>query len=239
MNTIFIQDTFNYLNRINSQISSAPILSNYNDANEITERIKIVSDSIQKEFPYFSNRLNSLLNTLFQNGFNGLYINSYVFGQIYEIFLALSNTNNFDFWSLIHPRVSEVSKSLYLDGHYANAAEDAFIEINVRVKGLFQIINPNDKNPCDKVPDGDGAMTTVFSPQKPLVEFCDTSTDTGKNVQKGFMQMLAGAMSALRNPKAHENIKLSADDAMRRLMFASMLMFKIDEAVAYSNIQEK
>lgn len=239
MNTIFIQDTFNYLNRINSQISSAPILSNYNDANEITERIKMVSDSIQKEFPYFSNRLNSLLNTLFQNGFNGLYINSYVFGQIYEIFLALSNTNNFDFWSLIHPRVSEVSKSLYLDGHYANAAEDAFIEINVRVKGLFQIINPNDKNPCDKVPDGDGAMTTVFSPQKPLVEFCDTSTDTGKNVQKGFMQMLAGAMSALRNPKAHENIKLSADDAMRRLMFASMLMFKIDEAVAYSNIQEK
>lgn len=239
MNTIFIQDTFNYLNRINSQISSAPILSNYNDANEITERIKMVSDSIQKEFPYFSNRLNSLLNTLFQNGFNGLYINSYVFGQIYEIFLALSNTNNFDFWSLIHPRVSEVSKSLYLDGHYANAAEDAFIEINVRVKGLYQIINPNDKNPCDKVPDGDGAMTTVFSPQKPLVEFCDTSTDTGKNVQKGFMQMLAGAMSALRNPKAHENIKLSADDAMRRLMFASMLMFKIDEAVAYSNIQEK
>lgn len=239
MNTIFIQDTFNYLNWINSQISSAPVLSNYNDANEITERIKMVSDSIQKEFPYFSNRLNSLLNTLFQNGFNGLYINSYVFGQIYEIFLALSNTNNFDFWSLIHPRVSEVSKSLYLDGHYANAAEDAFIEINVRVKGLFQIINPNDKNPCDKVPDGDGAMTTVFSPQKPLVEFCDTSTDTGKNVQKGFMQMLAGAMSALRNPKAHENIKLSADDAMRRLMFASMLMFKIDEAVAYSNIQEK
>lgn len=97
MNTIFIQDTFNYLNRINSQISSAPILSNYNDANKITERIKMVSDSIQKEFPYFSNRLNSLLNTLFQNGFNGLYINSYVFGQIYEIFLALSNTNNFDF----------------------------------------------------------------------------------------------------------------------------------------------
>lgn len=233
MNTIFIQDTFNYLNQINSQISSAPILFNYNDANEITERIKMVSDSIQKEFPYFSNRLDSLLNNLFQNNFNGLYMNSYKFGQIYEIFLALSNISTFDFWSLIHPRISEISKSLYLNGHYANAAEDAFIEINVRVKGLFKIINPN-----DKVPDGDGAMTTVFSPNNPLVEFCDISTDTGKNVQKGFMQMLAGAMSALRNPKAHENIKLSADDAMRRLMFASMLMFKIDEAVAYSNIQE-
>lgn len=234
MNAFFIQDTFNYLNRINSQISSAPILFNYNDANEITERIKMTSENVKKEFPYFSKRLSSLLNILFQNDFNGLYMNSYVFGQIYEIFLALSNINNFDFWSLIHPQIAKVSKKLYLDGHYANAAEDAFIEINVRVKGLFQIINPN-----DKAPDGDGAMTTVFSTNNPLVEFCDTSSDTGKNVQKGFMQMLAGAMSALRNPKAHENIMLSADDAMRRLMFASILMFKIDEAVAYSNIQEK
>lgn len=236
MNAIFIQDTLNYLNRINSQISSAPILFNFNDANEITERIKMVSDSIQKEFPYLSNRLNSLLNTLFQNGFNGLYINSCVFGQIYEILLVLCNINNFDFWSLIHPKIAEVSKSLYLNGHSANAAEDAFIEINARVKGLFQIVNPNDNG---KIPDGDGAMTTVFSTKNPLVKFCDTSTDTGKNIQKGFMEMLAGAMSALRNPKAHENIKLSAEDAMRRLMFASMLMFKIDEAVAYSNIQEK
>ena len=233
MNAILIQDTFSCLNQINSHVSNAFVLFNPNEANIITEKIKLVSENIKKEFPYFSNRLNSLLNTLFQNDFNGLYMNSYVFGQIYEIFLALSNISTFDFWSLIHPRISEISKSLYLNGHYANAAEDAFIEINVRVKGLFKIINPN-----DKVPDGDGAMTTVFSPNNPLVEFCDISTDTGKNVQKGFMQMLAGAMSALRNPKAHENIKLSADDAMRRLMFASMLMFKIDEAVAYSNIQE-
>lgn len=235
MNAFFIQDTLNYLNRINSHISSAPILFNYYQAHEITVKVKMVSDSIQKEFPQFSNRLNSLLKTLFQEDINSLYMNSYVFGQIYEIFHTLSNINNFDFWSLIHPKIAEVSKSLYLDGHYANAAEDAFIEINARVKGLFQIVNPNDN---DKVPDGDCAMTTVFSTKNPLIKFCDTSTDTGKNIQKGFMEMLAGAMSALRNPKAHENIKLSAEDAMRCLMFASMLMFKIDEAVAYSNIQE-
>lgn len=98
---------------------------------------------------------------------------------------------------------------------------------------MFQIINPN-----DKVPDGDTAMTTVFSPNNPMVMFGENSSDSGKNIQKGFMQMLAGAISALRNPKAHENIPLTADDAMRRLIFASMLMYKIDEAVAYSNIQE-
>ena len=56
--------------------------------------------------------------------------------------------------------------------------------------------------------------------------------------QKGFMEMLAGAMSALRNPKAHANIPIEQEDAMRRLIFASMLMYKIDEAVLYSKIIE-
>lgn len=50
--------------------------------------------------------------------------------------------------------------------------------------------------------------------------------------------MLAGAMSALRNPKAHANIQIERDDAMRCLIFASMLMYKIDEAVLYSKIIE-
>lgn len=234
MNTIFIQDTLNYLNRINSQISSAPILFNYNDANEITERIKMVSDSIQKEFPYFSNRLDSLLNNLFQNNFNGLYMNSYKFGQVYEIFLTLSNINNFDFWSLIHPRIAKVSKSLYLDGHCADASLKAFVAINQRMKEIHKIQCPQE----DEL-DGVSLMNTMFSDKNPKIEICDCNTETGKNIQMGTRFMLAGAMSALRNPQSHAIIDLSPEEAMRRLMFASMLMFKIDEAVEYSKIQEK
>jgi hypothetical protein len=38
-------------------------------------------------------------------------------------------------------------------------------------------------------------------------------------------------MSALRNPKSHSNEEvLTADEAMRRLMFASMLMYQLDDA---------
>ena len=49
--------------------------------------------------------------------------------------------------------------------------------------------------------------------------------------QQGFHFMTAGAMSALRNPKAHSNDEvLTAEEALRRLMFASMLMYKLDEA---------
>jgi uncharacterized protein (TIGR02391 family) len=82
-------------------------------------------------------------------------------------------------------------------------------------------------------------MTTVFSANNPLVEFCDRSTTSGQNKQKGFMQILAGAMSALRNPKAHSNSEvLSAEEAYRRLATASMLMYAIDDAVKYSKIKE-
>ena len=131
-----------------------------------------------------------------------------------------------EIWSYIHPLIQKSSKKLFEDGHFANAAEDAFIEINARVKNLFSIVNPG-----SKVPDGDTAMTTVFSTNNPLIEFCDRSTETGYNKQKGYMQMLAGAMSALRNPKAHSNSEiLSAEEAYRRLTTASMLMYAIDDA---------
>lgn len=129
-------------------------------------------------------------------------------------------------WDLVHPDIIRVSQKLYLDGHYANAACDAFIEMNDRVKKIFSQLRPN-----DEVPDGDAAMRKVFSVKAPILELANLSSETGINIQKGYMEMMAGAMSALRNPKSHEIITISAEDSMRRLIFASMLMYKIDEAM--------
>lgn len=129
-------------------------------------------------------------------------------------------------WDLVHPDIIRVSQKLYLDGHYANAACDAFIEMNDRVKKIFSKLRPD-----DEVPDGDAAMRKVFSAKAPILELANLSSETGANIQKGYMEMMAGAMSALRNPKSHEIITISAEDSMRRLIFASMLMYKIDEAM--------
>ncbi len=71
-------------------------------------------------------------------------------------------------------------KKVFDDGYYVNAAGDAFIEINDRVKKIFKNINPL----ATKVPDGDTAMTTVFSFNNPLLKVCDISTDSGQNEQK-------------------------------------------------------
>lgn len=193
-----------------------------------------ISQITATEYPYFSNELFELKDYLF---IDYGHLDPQVYGQILAIFKALINEVNNptqSVWGLLHPRIESVSKQLYLDGHYANAAEDAFIEINDRVKKLYKKLNPT----VTTIPDGDAAMTTVFSPKSPMLKVCDISTDTGMNEQKGLMYMLQGAMSALRNPKAHSNITISKDDAMRRIMYASMLMYKIDDAVAYSRIQE-
>lgn len=205
------------------------------DIQNIKNGLIKISHDIEKESPYFSEELFELKDRMFV-GYGT--INPVVFGQVIEILKSLQqvgNSDNLGIWSFIHPSIASVSKKLFDDGHYANAAEDAFIEINARVKKLFVIVNPT----TSKVLDGYAAMNTVFSDHNPLIEFCDRSTETGSNIQRGFMQMLAGAMSALRNPKAHVNITITKDDAMRRLMFASMLMYKIDEAVVYSKITEK
>lgn len=194
-----------------------------------------ISHDIERKSPYFSQELFEMKDYMFV-GYGT--INPVVFGQVIEILKSLQqtdNTNGMGVWDLIHPKIVEVSQNLFEDGHYANAAEDAFIEINDRIKKLFMKLNPT----ATKVPDGQAVMNTVFSDNGPLLEFCDRSTETGNNIQKGYMQMLAGAMSALRNPKAHANITITKDDAMRRLMFASMLMYQIDEAVKYSCIEEK
>ncbi len=204
------------------------------DMQNIQNELIRISQDVGRDFPFFSQELFSLKDSMFV-GYGT--INPTIFGQIIEILKALqqpANRSQVATWDLIHPSIIRVSKKLYDDGHYANAAEDAFIEINDRVKRLFRILKPNESN----IPDGQAVMNTVFSDNSPLVEFCDRSTDTGRNIQKGYMQMLAGAMSALRNPKAHSNITITAEDAMRRLLYASMLMYKIDEAVKHSNIQE-
>lgn len=235
MDQMKINAVYEYMSRISSYPNWQVMPIDMHSITDLKNDLILISQDISKEQPFFCAELFKKKDYLFVDYGRP---NPFVWGQVGEILKALlsQQTSQKDtMWTYIHPKIAAVSKNLFEDEHYANAAEDAFIEINDRVKKLFEIAKPD----AAKIPDGDTAMTTVFSSNAPLVKFCDNSTESGFNTQKGFMQMLAGAMSALRNPKAHANITLTKDDATRRLMFASMLMYKIDEAVKYSQIVEK
>lgn len=231
MNKQLINSTYNnFANmNLNMPICPAHVTMVKNDL------IKISKD-IETSEKFFSNELLRLKDRLFGNG--GFIIPT-IMGEVVAILKYLvdkCNNPQEDMWSSIHPQIERVSKQLFLDGHFSNAAEDAFIEINDRVKKLFHKLEPS----MVAIPDGCDVMNKVFATgEKAMIEVCDRSTQTGVNIHEGTRFMLAGAMSALRNPKAHSNsVVITKEECIRRLMFASMLMYKIDEAVTYSRIAE-
>lgn len=199
----------------------------------VKNHLTLLSQNICQTEPFYSKEILRLKERLFIP----FGVNPAVFGMTFGYITSLYENqkqplNNI--WNYIHPKIQEVSKGQYLAGFYADAAENAFKEINARTKRIYANACPN-----TPIPDGAAAMTRVYSSNNPIVEFCDRHTESGQNTQLGFMKMAEGAMIALRNPVAHENLNMSQDDAMRQLMFASMIMYKIDEGVIYSGITEQ
>ncbi len=131
--------------------------------------------------------------------------------------------SEYDFWFMIHGSIIRVAKDKFEDGYYADAVESAFKEINKRVKEIVK-----DKT-GDEI-DGAGLMTTAFSLNKPIITLDDLSSQSGQDIQKGYMQIFAGAMTGIRNPKAYDNITISRERAIHFIFLASLLMHKLDEA---------
>ncbi len=137
----------------------------------------------------------------------------------------IENDNlDYDVWALIHPQIAEVSKKRMNDGYYADAVEAACKMVNsiVRERVLEQT--------GDEL-DGAGLMRKAFSPANPIIRIADVDHKSGHDTQQGYMDIFAGMMTGIRNPKAHDNENISKEDALRKLILASLLLFKIDSRI--------
>lgn len=236
MDTTKINELYTQLQSLTYYNTPQPIP--FNVVLGIREGIASVAQQISEINPTASNRLVDLKNTLFAEiPYQGFYINLAIYGRMLEAvelvqrqMIAANQSNDGGLCRLLHPEIKRVSEKLYQDGSYAEAACNAFIEINSRLKDLYRAKYPDSEN----IPDGQSLMNKVFAENDPVLEAGDRTTQTGKDIHSGTRFLFAGAMAALRNPKAHENIKIGKDDSLRRLIFASMLMFQIDEIVATS-----
>jgi len=120
----------------------------------------------------------------------------------------------------IHPEIERAVAKLFRDGHYANAVEDACKVLDGLVKirsGRHDI-------------SGTELMQTVFSPKNPVLKFSDLQTQTEQSEQQGMMFLYAGAMLALRNPRAHEIIEDDPEKALEYIAFLSLLAKSLDKA---------
>ncbi|CEP69109.1 Conserved hypothetical protein CHP02391 [Moorella glycerini] len=88
----------------------------------------------------------------------------------------------------------EATRQVFLDGHFALAVEEAY-------KCLNNVV----KHKSGFTTDGAKLMNAVFSPEKPRLKINELKTQSQKDQQQGYMQILAGCMVGIRNPRAHEH----------------------------------
>lgn len=120
------------------------------------------------------------------------------------------------------------TEKLFKDGHHARAVEEAYKLLDNAVKkkaGLQQT-------------DLTGAklMQNVFSPNNPVLKLNECVSTSEQNEQSGYMQILAGCMTGIRNPRAHDSDWEDTEKrALQLLSFANHLMERILMSEKVSN----
>ena len=113
------------------------------------------------------------------------------------------------------------SRGLLSDGHYARAVEEAFKCLNNTVKEKSRL--------SDK--DGSELMFAAFNDNSPVLKLNALDSESDKSEQIGYRHIYAGAMTGIRNPRAHEHqLKDDPEVALELLVLANHLMRKLDSA---------
>lgn len=111
------------------------------------------------------------------------------------------------------PELRTATRRLFLDGHYAQAVEEA-----------FKLLNNVVKKRSGLALDGASLMTTAFSEKKPVLKLNALKTRSHQDQQVGYMQMMQGAMTGIRNPRAHDPHLDDPRTALELLSFANHLV---------------
>lgn len=165
------------------------------------------------EIEFSSGQAISILETL----------RGYVLGEIENQLQEPKSSTRNDWWSLIHPKVRALAQERFDAGFYADAVESALKEVNKQVKVYVHRKTNQDL-------DGSSLMTTAFSVNKPIISLSTLANESEKNIQQGYMQIFAGAMTGIRNPKAHDNLVLEKSRAIHLIFLSSLLMYKLQDA---------
>lgn len=135
-------------------------------------------------------------------------------------------------WNELHIRVRELAEERYNQGFYADAIFNCIREINIIIKDEVFRLTGNEY-------DGVNLMRQAFgfsyqngnlnrNAQILFVE--NLSSESRRNIQEGYMNIFVGAMSAVRNPKAHENMNPNEEKTRHLIQFCSLLFYKLEDA---------
>lgn len=191
------------------------IKSIYSNINELAYEVRNKNPELYED-------LQNIKSNLF---FGQNIVNTFTLGRLVQIMRSHNYLSTNDIWQFVHPKIIELSKNKFEDGYYTDSVQTAIVEICSIVRkyreeqGLEEI--QSDKN----------MMYNTFSTLK-ILQFTDSSTTSLKDIQEGYEKIFPGVIQAMRNPNAHQNSTMGKDDAVRKLMIASDLMYMLDKALA-------
>ena len=117
----------------------------------------------------------------------------------------------------------QASGALFRDGHYARAVEEAFKCLNNAVREKSRLTSQ----------DGVSLMQSAFSANKPVLHLNRFQTQSERDEQLGYMNIYAGVMAGIRNPRAHDHqLTDPPEAALEMITLANHLMRKLDAAEA-------
>lgn len=126
-----------------------------------------------------------------------------------------------------HPEIERVSGELYRDGHYKQAALEAYIRVIEEVKARSGLAL-----------DGDPLMNRTFGcdSQIPVIQFNGLQTDAERDEQKGFLFLYKGIVG-LRNSKAHSNRLFNDPNRGHEYLALASLLMRLLEIATVNAIR--
>ena len=122
----------------------------------------------------------------------------------------------------LHPRIASVSADLFRHGHYRNAVLDAAAAV--------ALVNFVQEKSGRHDLDGADLMRKVFSKNNPVLAVNYLWDQSELDEQEGLMHLFEGAVLALRNPRAHEVVQDTPEEALEYIGFLSFLAKMLDRA---------
>lgn len=98
---------------------------------------------------------------------------------------------------ITNSRLRKKTEKLFKDGHHARAVEEAFKLLDNVVKSKAEVVE------LDLT--GANLMNRAFSSNNPILKLNEGVSSSEKNEQMGYMQIFAGCMTGIRNPRAHDS----------------------------------
>lgn len=120
--------------------------------------------------------------------------------------------------SLLHPRVAEKARPMFMRGDYDVAVFQAFKDVEIAVRKAANLS------------DGDIGKQLMHTAFKPAIGPL-TVKHSEKGEQVALMELFAGAIGHCKNPASHRSPSFGRVAAAQLIAFASYLLTQVDEIV--------